>query len=160
LRNSSEPFECDRRAFLASGLSAGLFASSLTIGVRAEQEAAPQSSPAGVPPFDLDELTIADLQRDVEAGKYSARSLAEKYLARIEAIDKHAPTLRAVIEVNPDDLTIADELDRERRAKGPRGPLHGIPILVKDNFDSADKMETTAGSLALVGPKPLHDSFV
>ncbi len=128
--------------------------------MHAGQDAPRQPSPAGVAPFELDESTIAALQRGIEAGRYSARSLAQKYLARIEAIDRHGPSLRAVIGVNPDALAIADELDRERRAKGPRGPLHGIPVLVKDNFDSADKMETTAGSLALVGEKPIHDSFV
>jgi amidase len=159
-RNSPGPFQPDRRTFLAGGLAAGLSASTLSAAVRAGQEAVAQPSRAGVAPFELDELTVADLQRGIEAGQYTARSLAEIYLARIEAIDRRGPSLRAVIEVNPDALAIADDLDRERRAKGPRGPLHGIPVLVKDNFDSADKMETTAGSLALVGSKPIDDSYV
>jgi amidase len=110
--------------------------------------------------FELSEFTIADLQGFMTKGKYTSRSLAEHYLARIESIDRKGPTLRSVIETNPDALAIADELDRERKEKGPRGPLHGIPILVKDNIDTADKMATTAGSLCLVGSKPPADAFV
>ena len=96
----------------------------------------------------------------MRSGRFTARSLAEKYLARIEAIDRQGPTLRAVIEVNPDALALADALDAERKQKGPRGPLHGIPVLIKDNIATADRMETTAGSLALVGSKPPHDAFL
>ena len=96
----------------------------------------------------------------MKSGKYTARAITEKYLERIRDVDASGPTLRAVIETNPDALQIADELDKERAAKGPRGPLHGIPILIKDNIDTADKMSTTAGSLALVGAKPLKDSYV
>ena len=92
---------------------------------------------------------MAELQDGMKSGKYTARSIAEKYLARIEEIDKHGPALNTVIEVNPDALAIADSLDAERKAKGPRGPLHGIPVLIKDNIDTADRMMTTAGSLAL-----------
>ena len=113
-----------------------------------------------VPSFELDEITIGELQHGMESGKFTARSIAEKYLARIEAIDRNGPTLRAVIETNPDALAIADDLDKERKAKGPRGPMHGIPVLIKDNIDTADGMMTTAGSLALVGAKPPKDSFV
>jgi amidase len=115
---------------------------------------------ADVPAFELDEATIAGLQEGMTSGKYSARSLAEKYLARIEAIDRRGPTLRSVIELNPEGLAIADALDKERKAKGPRGPLHGIPVLIKDNIDTADKMATTAGSLAMVGSKPAKDAFL
>lgn len=111
-------------------------------------------------PFDLDEATIAELQRRMDAGQDSARTLTEKYLARIDAIDRQGPTLRSVIEINPDALAIADSLDAERRARGPRGPLHGIPVLIKDNIATADRMMTTAGSLALVGAKPPADAFV
>src|SRR5258708_14772418 len=110
--------------------------------------------------FELDEITIADLQDGMKSGKFTTRSLAEKYTARIEEIDKHGPTINSVLELNPDALAIADSLDRERKAKGPRGPLHGIPVLIKDNIDTADKMMTTAGSLALVGSKPQKDSWV
>jgi amidase len=110
--------------------------------------------------FELSELSINDLQDGMQSGKYTSRSLAEKYLARIEAIDRQGPGLRSVIEVNPDALQIADALDKERKEKGPRGPLHGIPILIKDNIDTADRMMTTAGSLALVGSKPPRDAFL
>jgi amidase len=118
-------------------------------------------SPAvGVKPFELDEITISDLQDGMKSGKFTARSLVEKYRERIDEIDKHGPTLNSVIELNPDALSIADELDQERKAKGPRSSLHGVPVLIKDNIDTADKMMTTAGSLALVGSKPSKDSFV
>jgi amidase len=115
---------------------------------------------APVPSFELDEITIAELQRGMESGKYTARSIAEKYLARIEAIDRNGPTLRAVIETNPDALSIADTLDKERKEKGPRGPMHGIPVLIKDNIDTCDRMMTTAGSLAMVGAPAPKDSHV
>jgi amidase len=112
------------------------------------------------PAFELDELTIAELQRGLSSGKYTAHLLARKYLDRIDGVDKHGPVINSVIELNPDALSIATELDRERKAKGPRGPLHGIPVLIKDNIDTADRMTTTAGSLALEGSIPLQDSFV
>src|SRR5262249_22633436 len=80
--------------------------------------------------------------------------------ARIAAVDRVGPRLRSVIEINPDALVIAEALDKERKEKGPRGPMHGIPVLVKDNIDTADKMATTAGSVALVGSKPPSDSFI
>src|SRR5438093_8388129 len=96
----------------------------------------------------------------MQSGQFTALSLAEKYLARIEAIDRQGPALRSVIEVNPDALAQADALDRERKATGPRGPLHGVPVLLKDNIDTADRMATTAGSLALVGAKPPRDAFL
>src|SRR5205823_8798301 len=97
--------------------------------------------------FELEEATIEQLQQGMQSGRYTARGLAELYLKRIEQIDRSGPTLRSVIEVNPDALSIADTLDAERRTRGPRGPLHGIPILIKDNIDTSDRMATTAGSL-------------
>ena len=109
---------------------------------------------------ELDELTIADLQAAITSGKFISVSLTQKYMARIEAIDRRGPALNSVIELNPDALAIAAALDKERKAKGPRGPLHGIPVLIKDNIDTADRMQTTAGSLALVGSHPAKDSFV
>jgi amidase len=117
----------------------------------------PQARPKA---FELDEATIADLQAGMASGKYTARSIAEKYLGRIEEIDKRGPALASVIEVNPDALAIADGLDKERAQKHVRGPMHGIPVLIKDNIDTADRMQTTAGSLALLGSKPVRDSFV
>jgi amidase len=116
--------------------------------------------PSDVKPFELEEITISELQDGMKTGKFTARSLVEKYRARIEEIDKKGPSVNAVIEMNPDALQIAETLDQERKAKGPRGTLHGIPILIKDNIATADRMMTTAGSLALVGAKAPKDSMV
>jgi amidase len=121
--------------------------------------AALQAAPTP-PAFPLEEVTAAQLQEWMTAGRYTARQVAEMYLRRIEEIDRGGPALRSVIEVNPDALAIADALDAERKATGPRGPLHGIPILIKDNIDTADRMMTTAGSLALEGSHPAKDAFV
>jgi amidase len=110
--------------------------------------------------FDWNEVTIGELQKRMKSGELTARTLAEHYLARIEAVDRNGPALRSVLEVNPDALTTAEALDRERKDKGPRGPLHGIPILIKDNIDTADRMATTAGSLALIGARPPADAFL
>jgi amidase len=96
----------------------------------------------------------------MKSGRFTARSLVEKYSSRIDEIDKHGPAINSVIELNPDALGVAEGLDRERKIKGPRGPLHGIPMLIKDNIDTADRMMTTAGSLALLGSKPAKDSCV
>jgi amidase len=110
--------------------------------------------------FELEEMTITELQNGMQSGKYTARSLVKKYLDRIDDVDKNGPELNSVIELNPDAMSIADKLDDERKAGRVRGPLHGIPILIKDNIDTADRMMTTAGSLALVGSKPAQDAFV
>jgi amidase len=110
--------------------------------------------------FELDEIGIVELQNDLKSGKHTSRSLVKKYLERIDEIDRGGPKLRSVIETNPDALATADSLDRERKEKGIRGPLHGIPLLIKDNIDTSDRMMTTAGSLALVGSKPSQDAFV
>jgi len=110
--------------------------------------------------FELDEITVDALHKAFEAGQYTSRSVTEKYLARIQEIDKAGPRVNAIIEINPDALQIAEQLDRERKAKGPRGPLHGIPILIKDNIDTGDRMQTTAGSLALAGALAPNDAFV
>ena len=96
----------------------------------------------------------------MQAGRVTARRLVELYLARIEALDRRGPTLRQVLETNPEAAAIAEALDRERTSKGPRGPLHGIPILLKDNIDTADRLTTTAGSLALEGSRPPRDAFL
>ena len=111
-------------------------------------------------PFELDEATIASFQEGMQSGKFTARSLVEKYIDRIEDIDRTGPKINSVIEVNPDATSIAESLDRERKQKGPRGPLHGIPILIKDNIDTADRMMTSAGSLALLNSIPSQDAFV
>jgi amidase len=110
--------------------------------------------------FALEEADMRQLQKRMSEGSLTARSLTAQYLERIEAIDRRGPMLNSVIELNPDALSIAASLDAERQAKGVRGPLHGIPILIKDNIDTADRMMTTAGSLALEGSLAQRDSFV
>jgi amidase len=111
-------------------------------------------------PFELDEVTITELQARLTSGKLSVVALAKKYLARISEIDNRGPALRSVLELNPDALSIAAALDRERKSKGSRGPMHGIPVLIKDNIATQDRMTTTAGSLALAGSIAPRDAFV
>jgi amidase len=110
-------------------------------------------------PFRVEEATIADLQRLMASGQLTAHQLVQMYLERIDALDQKGPTLRSILQINPQALMIAEALDNERRTKGPRGPLHGMPILLKDNIDTVDMM-TTAGSLALIGPHPPQDATV
>jgi amidase len=144
-----------RRSFVTCGAAAGL------AGLAGrDTDAAVPAEPVAVAPFELDEVTIAELQKRMASGETSARRIVEAYLGRIAALDRQGPELRSVIETNPEALAIADALDAERMAKGPRGPLHGIPVLVKDNVDTADRMTTTAGSLALEGSRPPRDSRV
>lgn len=107
----------------------------------------------------MEEFTILELQEKMNSGELSARTITELYLERISSIDKGGPEINAVIELNPDALEIADKLDAERASNQVRGPLHGIPVMLKDNFDTADKMMTTAGSLALSGNYASQDSF-
>jgi amidase len=150
-----------RRKFLQASVFGGVAAAMPLRPIISEaRENLPPRPPAEVPSFEFDEITMADLQDGMKSGKYTARSIAEKFLARIDQIDKRGPAINAVIEVNPDALAIAEALDKEQKDKGPRGPLHGIPMLIKDNIDTADRMMTTAGSLALVGSKPPKDSVV
>ena len=110
--------------------------------------------------FELEEKTIDQLQQAMIDGALSAEKIVELYLARIKAMNRQGPELHAVIETNPDALDIARALDQERAERGPRGPLHGIPILLKDNIATHDKTTTTAGSLVLEGSIPPQDSFV
>jgi amidase len=110
--------------------------------------------------FKLEEAAIADLQKAMASGRLTSKQLTQAYLDRIRRIDKAGPRINSVIAVNPDALAIAAALDRERREKGPRGPLHGIPVLLKDNIATGDKMATTAGSLALKGVRAKSDAFV
>jgi len=147
----------DRREFLQATALGGLAAA---VGAAPLRAATPASQRPRVPVFELDEVTIDQLQDGLRRGAYTAKSLAERYLARIEAIDRRGPTLRAVIETNPDAVAIAGQLDAERKAGRVRGPLHGIPVVVKDNIATADRMQTTAGSLALVGAKAPRDAAV
>jgi amidase len=108
----------------------------------------------------LEEVTISELQTEMSQGNLTAYQLTERYIERIQALDQKGPVLRSVIEINPDALEIAQALDQERVENGPRGPLHGIPILLKENIATLDKMETTAGSLALLGARSPRDAFV
>ena len=147
----------NRRCFLRAGMLTGAGAAAASVMGQAPSG---KASTPPVPAFEFDEATLAGLQKDMATGKLTARIIAEKYLERIDAIDKHGPTLNSVIELNPDALAIADGLDRERRARGARGPMHGIPVLIKDNVATHDRMQTTAGSLALVGSVPPKDAFV
>jgi amidase len=162
---SSTPAAPARREFLRTSLLgtaaiATAAAKPLVAGEFAIRGAKANAFAGDVPAFELDEVTISDLQDGMKSGKFTSRSITEKYLARIDAIDKQGPALNAIIELNPDALSIADAMDKERKEKGPRGPLHGIPILIKDNIDTADKMMTTAGSLALLGSHAPKDSTV
>jgi amidase len=146
----------DRRAFLRlSALGGASLGASSWLGCR--NGGAIVTPPSALGPRD-DLLTLTAY--DVAEARSSARVLVEAYLARIEALSMKGPKLRAVIENNPDALAIADAMDAERRSGKVRGLLHGVPVLVKDNLDTADRMSTTAGSLALLGSKPARDSFV
>src|SRR5258708_2266222 len=113
-----------------------------------------------VPFIELEEKSINELQDAMAAGTLTSRQLVEMYQERIQALDQDGPALKSVLEINPDALAIADALDEERRTQGPRGLLHGIPILLKDNIATADSMQTTAGSLALLGARPARGAFV
>jgi len=118
------------------------------------------SEEPGNPFPELVEATLGELQAAMAAGQLTARRLVEMYLERINALDQRGPALHAMLEINPEALTIADALDQERATNGPRGPLHGIPLLIKDNIATVDSMQTTAGSLALLGSRPPRDAFV
>ncbi len=139
----------DRRTFLSTAAAGAVFATTRAAQAQTSTES-----------FPLEEVTVADLQTRMQQGALTAERLVDLYLSRIEALDRNGPTLRSVIEINTDALAIAKTLDNERKSKGARGPLHGVPVLIKDNIDTADKMQTTAGSLALVGQPAARDSWV
>src|SRR5258708_12919773 len=137
----------DRREFLQRSALAGTV---LVIGSEASFGAEPE--------IELEEATVSGLQAAMSTGQTTARKVAEGYLARIASIDKKP---NSIIELNLDALVIADQMDKERKAGKTRGPLHGIPVVIKDNIDTADKMKTTAGSLALIdAPTPRQDAFI
>ena len=140
----------NRRDFIRMGALAGAMGSGHVMAATSTQS-------RGV---NIVEASVADLQAAMQSGKLSSQKLVKAYLSRIRAIDKAGPHINSIIELNPDALSIAKALDLERKAKGPRGPLHGIPILLKDNIATADKMQTTAGSWALMGVKPPRDAFL
>src|SRR5215212_10133613 len=156
----------DRRDFVRAG-AAGAFVlakplgSLLPAGDELVAEAKKRSMPGPhIAPFELDELTLSDLQSGMASGRFTSRSITQMYLSRIAELNTQGPTLRHVIETNPDALSIADALDAERKAGRVRSQLHGIPVLLKDNIDTADRMTTTAGSYALEGSIAPRDSFV
>jgi amidase len=165
----------DRRTLFRLGALAGAGASVAGAGLlngspaRAQQgawgadgQATPEEIQAAVAsaPSELNEATIAQLQEMMSKHQLSATELTEYYLSRIHALDSHGPKVNSVLELNPDAISIAQALDEERETKGPRGPLHGIPVLLKDNIDTADKLHTTAGSFALLGPPAPLDATV
>jgi amidase len=149
-----------RRKFLETSALVGVLAISKPASLLASESSSLANVPSAPKEFELEELTISELQDGMKSGRFTARSLVKKYLDRIDEIDDKGPAIHSVIEINPDAVSIAEALDRERKEKGARGPLHGIPILIKDNIDTADRMMTTAGSLALVGSHPAQDAFV
>jgi amidase len=156
----------NRRNFLKTGSATGLAITTLGFvacqsPVKSDSETINKDQAEPTPDnFELNEVTVDELQQKMQAGTYTSRMITELYLKRIDAIDKKGYALNSVIEVNPDAIAIADEMDKERKAGKLRGPLHGIPVLIKDNIDTADKMMTTAGSLALQGHVAAKDAFV
>lgn len=156
----------DRRRFLQMSGAAGLLAGhalpdSLSPETRSETPRPNAQTPtAAARAFDFEEATLARLQQAMTDGALTAEAIARHYLERIAAVDKAGPSVNSVIETNPDALALATELDRERKNTGPRGPLHGIPILLKDNIDTADRMKTSAGSLALAESTAPRDAFL
>jgi amidase len=156
-----------RRTFVGAGVLGGVMAGAPLAAWEAAQAprdgegtAARAAVGGAAPRPEVEEATIAELQAAMAAGRLTSQGLVEAYLERIAALDRVGPGLRAVIEVNPEAEEIAAALDAERRGRGARGPLHGIPILLKDNIGTHDRMTTTAGSLALAGSVPARDSFV
>jgi amidase len=156
----------NRRKFLQNSALTSLAATTLGFSnckqqpekaATAQQEALAATHPDDFP---LLEVTMDVLQQKMQNGTYTARSIAEMYLKRIAALDKQGPAINAIIELNPEALAIADEMDRARKENKVRGPLHGIPVLLKDNIDTGDGMMTTAGSLALEGHKAAKDAFI
>ncbi|MDI6034215.1 amidase [Flavobacterium sp. LB2P84] len=152
-----------RRSFLTTATlaSAGLttlLITGCTSGTKKEEDSVSIENSNAI--FELDEETIGSLREKLASGKYTSEQLVQLYLKRIEAIDKDGPQLNSVIEVNPDAVAIAVAMDKELKAGKSRGPLHGIPVLIKDNLDTADKMQTTAGSLAMAGNIASKDAFV
>jgi amidase len=150
----------NRRHFLRAGSLTGFSFSALTFESFFPSKPQLPADAARDADFPLLETTIDQLQLKMGSGEYSSVSITKLYLKRIEAVEKKGPALNAVIEINPDALTIAAAMDAERKAGKVRGPLHGIPVLIKDNINSGDKMMTTAGSLALEGHHAAKDAFI
>ncbi len=154
---SEEKGGWNRRDFILAGSVAGGLAAMSACSVNQPGQSGESVSGAA---FELEEMDIQTLQQAMEGGRLSSEEITRLYLDRIEALDRQGPTLRCIIETNPQALEIARALDQERREKGSRGPLHGIPVVLKDNIDTADRMTTTAGSYALEGSIPAQDAFM
>jgi len=152
----------DRRNFLRNTSLAGLSVTALSIAGcnNSEEQKSNESNNATSDNFELNEVTIDELQKRMQSGQTTSHAITQMYLDRIQKIDKDGPKLNSVIELNPDALSIADALDKERKNGKLRSALHGIPVLIKDNIDTADKMQTTAGALALAGNIAKQDAFV
>ncbi len=149
-----------RRSFIYSGTLAGLTYSLFPLSSCTSSVAPSPDAGKSVATFELEEITISSLQEKMNAGTHSSKTITQMYLDRIATIDKSGPSLNAVVEINPDALKIAGEMDEERKNKKIRGPLHGIPVLIKENIDTADQMQTTAGALALAGNKASKDANI
>jgi amidase len=149
-----------RRTFLRGGLAGTALAFSPAKSADRESERNKPATITPVKPFEFEEMPITELQEAMRSGRHRSRTITEAYLARIQEVDKQGPALNSVIELNPDAIALAEKLDDERKAGHVRGPLHGIPILIKDNIDTADQMQTTAGSLALVGQPAPRDAYI
>ena len=132
----------DRREFLASGAAAAV---ATQLGACRPEAAKPPAAPTAA--FELDEITIAQLQDGIASGRFTSTTITQQYLDRIAAVDHSGPSVNSVIELNPEALADAARLDAERKAGKSRGPLHGVPVLIKDNIDTGDRMRTSAGSL-------------
>jgi amidase len=160
----SESNDPSRRDFIRTGLVSGAALGALPVlGCAAGPEKAQPAASAvdhAVPSFELEETGVAELQASMASGKYTSRRLVELYLQRIEAVDRSGPRVNSILETNPDALRIADALDAERKSGRVRGPLHGIPVVIKDNIDTADAMMTSAGSLALANSPVLQDAGI
>jgi amidase len=149
-----------RRDFVRLGVGAGVGVSAAAGAAAGAAQMAGAANVHGSVVSSILDAGVQEQRARMAAGKLSATSLVQQYLARIAAIDKAGPRLNAIIELNPDAMAIAEQLDRERKAGKLRGPLHGIPVLIKDNIATADKMSTSAGSLALAGVRASRDAFV
>ena len=157
----TRPQDFSRRQFVESGAS--VFAAGFASGPLLHHlpvPVTPVKTGAALPGFELDEWTVPQFQAAMERGRYTARQLCRLYLSRISQLDRKGPTLKSIIELNPDADMIARQADAERKAGRIRGPLHGIPVIIKDNIGTHDQMETSAGSLALVGARPPRDAFI
>ena len=149
-----------RRTFLATTTLASVGLSTAFISKHDSKNDNLDSNKDSYESFELDEETISSLAEKLRSGQYTSEQLVKLYLQRIDAVDRKGAKLNSIIELNPDALSIARKMDSEMKSNTKRGPLHGIPVLIKDNIDTADGMQTTAGSLALAGNIASTDAFI